>query len=71
MSSLRKDWSKKLDDALWAYETTFRTLIGMSPFCQGFGKACYLPVKLKYLAYWVVRNLNFNLKAVGQKIHFS
>ena len=31
-NSSRKDWSKKIDDALWAYKTTFTTPLGMSPF---------------------------------------
>ena len=32
VSSSRKNWSKKLDDALWAYRTTFKTPISVSPF---------------------------------------
>jgi len=32
IASLRKDWAVKLDDALWAYRTAFKTLIGLSPF---------------------------------------
>ena len=32
VNSSRKDWSKKIDDALWAYCTAFKTPLGMSPF---------------------------------------
>ena len=32
VNSSRKDWSKKIKDALWAYRTTFKTPLGMSPF---------------------------------------
>ena len=28
----RKNWSKKLDDALWAYGTTYKNPMGMSPY---------------------------------------
>jgi len=32
IASARKDWAAKLDDALWAYRTVFKTPIGLSPF---------------------------------------
>ena len=32
VNSSRKDWSKKIEDALWAYRTAFKTPLGMSPF---------------------------------------
>ena len=43
----RKDWSVKLDDALWAYRTTYKSPIGMSPYRFVFGKPYHLPLKLE------------------------
>ena len=64
VSSRGKDWSTKLDDALWAYRTTYKTPIGMSPYRIVFGKPCNLPLELEYKVMWAIKKLNFDFMAV-------
>lgn len=63
----RKEWSKKLDNALWAYRTAFKTPLGTTPFHLLNGKACHLPVELEHKAAWAVKLLNFDIKPAAER----
>ncbi|CAM8944285.1 unnamed protein product [Rhodiola kirilowii] len=65
VSPARKDWSQRLEEALWAYRTTYKTPIGTSPFRLVYGKACHLPVELEHKAYWALKKSNQDLQAAG------
>jgi len=62
-----KVWSFKLDDALWAYRTTYKTPLGTTPYRLVFEKSCHLLVKLEHKAYWAIKMLKFDLKAARER----
>nr|GEV61041.1 reverse transcriptase domain-containing protein [Tanacetum cinerariifolium] len=44
-------WSEKLDDALWAFRTAYKTFIGCTLYKLVYGKSCHLPIELVHKAY--------------------
>ena len=52
VASNRKDWAIKLDDALWAYRTSFRTPTSFTPFKLFMGNP-------------IICQSNWNIKLIG------
>ncbi|XP_050918670.1 uncharacterized protein LOC127136116 [Lathyrus oleraceus] len=67
VSSSRKEWSSKLDEALWAYRTAYKAPIGLTPFHMVYGKTCHLPVEMEHRALWALKFLNFDSTLAGEK----
>ncbi|GJV33429.1 reverse transcriptase domain-containing protein [Tanacetum coccineum] len=61
----RSSWSDKLDDALWAFRTAYKTPIRFTPYKLVYGKACHLPIELEHKAYWALKHANFDLETAG------
>ncbi|GJT61854.1 reverse transcriptase domain-containing protein [Tanacetum coccineum] len=61
----RTSWPDKLDDALWAFRTAYKTPIGCTPYKLVYGKACYLPIELEHKAYSALKHANFDLKTAS------
>nr|GEV07583.1 reverse transcriptase domain-containing protein [Tanacetum cinerariifolium] len=61
----RTSWSDKLDEALWAFRTAYKTLIGCTPYKLVYGKSCHLLIELEHRAYWALKHVNFDLKTAG------
>nr|GFA97078.1 reverse transcriptase domain-containing protein [Tanacetum cinerariifolium] len=58
-------WSDKLKDALLAFRTAYKTLIGCTPYRLFYSKACHLPLEIEHKAYWALKHTNFDLRTAG------
>nr|GFA01910.1 reverse transcriptase domain-containing protein [Tanacetum cinerariifolium] len=61
----RASWSNKLDDALWAFRTAYKTPIRCTPYKLMYGKACHPLIELEHKAYWALKHGNFDLSVAG------
>nr|GEY06833.1 reverse transcriptase domain-containing protein [Tanacetum cinerariifolium] len=61
----RTSWSDKLDNALWAFPTAYKTSIGCTPYKLVYVKSCHLPIELEHRDYWALKHVNFDLKTAG------
>nr|GFC44115.1 reverse transcriptase domain-containing protein [Tanacetum cinerariifolium] len=55
-------WSDKLEDALWAFRTAFKTSVRCTPYRLVYGKTCHLPLELEHKAFGALKHANFDLK---------
>nr|GEX45121.1 reverse transcriptase domain-containing protein [Tanacetum cinerariifolium] len=69
----RAYWSDKLEDALWAFRTAFKTPVECTPYRLVYGKACHLPLELEHKAFWALKHAKFDLKTAGdhQKLQLN
>src|SRR3989337_2813557 len=45
--------------------------MGMSSYKMVYGKACHLPLELEHIAYWAIKELNYDFKLAGEKRLFD
>ena len=64
LNSSRTEWSRRLDDACWAYQKAYKTPIGMSPYKFVYGKASNLLVELDNKSMWAM----MSLKWIGMRL---
>ena len=66
MSLHRKDWAAQLLEALWAYKTTWKSTIGITPFELLYGKTAIMPIEFEHKTLWMALELGITLATAQQ-----
>ena len=61
VSSSRKDWAEHLVEATWAYNTTWKTTTGFTPYELVYGKKALMSIEFKYNTLRVAAQLDLDL----------
>ena len=61
VSSSRKDWADRLVEATWAYNTTWKTTTGFTPYELVYGKRDLLSIEFEYNTLRMAAQLDLDL----------
>jgi transposase InsO family protein len=48
VNQMGESWRSELSEALWAYQTSYKMPIGMTPYRLVYGKTYHLPIELEH-----------------------
>eukprot|EP00253_Pinus_taeda_P036384 PITA_36384 len=65
--SSRKDWADQLVEATWAYNTTWKTTIGFTPYELVYGKKAFLSIEFEYNTLRLAAQLDLDLSHAQQE----
>eukprot|EP00253_Pinus_taeda_P036613 PITA_36613 len=68
VSSNRKDWADRLVEATWAYNTTWKTTTGFTPYELVYGKKYLLSIEFEYNTLRVAAQLDLDLSHAQREI---
>ena len=71
VSSSRKNWVERLVEATWAYNTTWKTTIGFTPYELAYGKNALLSIEFEYNTLRMAAQLDMNLSSAQKERLFQ
>eukprot|EP00253_Pinus_taeda_P008407 PITA_08407 len=67
VSNNRKDWADRLVEATWAYNTTWKTTTGFTPYELVYGKKALLSIEFEYNTLRMAAQLDLDLSHAQQE----